>query len=278
MHRLVLSLLALSACACGAETNRYAGYIEGESVRVASPVAGRLTVLAVARGVEARAGDPLFTLEQDREQAAVSEATLGITASRAQVDQAVAQQKLAESNYQRLRDLRSREGLASQADLDKARADLDGARARVRTLEAQRSAAQAQASQAQWQLTQKTVAAPVTGLVEDTIYRVGEWVPAGAPVVSLLPPENRVVRFFVPQAIAGSLAPGQAVQVHCDGCPAVVAAKLSFISPQAEYTPPVIYSRDSRQKLVFLIEARVEPAQAATLHPGQPVDVELGGR
>jgi HlyD family secretion protein len=267
--------MLLAGCGSG-EANRYTGYVEGESVRVSSPVAGRLTVLAVARGATAQAGDALFTLEQEREQASVSEANGGIAAVRAQIEQANAQIKLADASYQRLSELRRRQGLASQEEVDQARTSLDAARARLRELEAQRQAAEAQLSQVKWQLTQKTVTAPAAGLVEDTIYRIGEWVPAGSPVVSLLPPANRLVRFFVPETVVGGLKAGQGVTLHCDGCAAPVAAKISFISAEAEFTPPVIYSRETRHKLVFLIEARPAPAEAETLHPGQPVEVELG--
>lgn len=275
MQRGWIAVLIALLCGCDKPPTRYSGYVEGDSVRVAAPVGGRLTVLAVARGASAGAGEALFTLEQELEQASVAEVAGGIAAVRAQAEQGAAQLKLAEANYQRLRELRSRQGLVSQEALDQARSALDGARARLRELEAQRHASEAQMSQAHWQLNQKTVTAPVAGLVEDTIYRVGEWVPAGAPVVLLLPPENRLVRFFVPEAVAGGLAPGRGLKVWCDGCPAPVAAKVSFISPKAEYTPPVIYSRETRAKLVFLVEAVFDPATAAKLHPGQPVDVQI---
>ena len=119
------------------------------------------------------------------------------------------------------------------------------------------------------------VTAPVTARVQDTFFVEGEWVPAGRPVASLLPPGNVKIRFYVPQGILGSLSPGKDVEVRCDGCPEAIAAKISFISSQAEYTPPVLYSKDSRGKLVFLVEARPAPADAARLRPGQPVDVRL---
>jgi HlyD family secretion protein len=270
----VLIAVMLAGCS-DPDSGRHTGYVEGESVRVSAPAAGRLTALSVTRGATANAGDALFTLEQEREQAFVSEASGGIAAVRAQIEQAKAQLTLAEANYRRLTELRRRQGLASQEDVDQARTRLAAAQARMRELEGQRHSAEAQLSAVQWQLTQKTVSAPVTGLVEDTIYRVGEWVPAGAPVVSLLPMENRFVRFFVPETSVGALKPGQDVTLHCDGCASTVAAKISFISPQAEFTPPVIYSRETRHKLVFLVEARPAPADAASLHPGQPVEVEI---
>ena len=99
--------------------------------------------------------------------------------------------------------------------------------------------------------------------------------PAGAPVVSLLPPQNIKARFFVPETVLGAVRIGQQVEMRCDGCAAPVAAQITFISPQAEFTPPVIYSRDARAKLVFLIEARAAPGDAVKLHPGQPLEVRL---
>jgi HlyD family secretion protein len=114
--------------------------------------------------------------------------------------------------------------------------------------------------------------------VEDTLFRVGEWVPAGSPVVSLLEPAGVKVRFFVMQAQLPALKLGDAVSVECDGCPQPVPARISFIANQAEYTPPVIYSREQRSKLVFLVEARPNAADAPKLHPGQPVEVRLQGK
>jgi HlyD family secretion protein len=119
------------------------------------------------------------------------------------------------------------------------------------------------------------VSSTVTGTIADTLFVPGEWVPAGAPVVSVLPPGNVKVRFFVAETRLGALRVGQKVALACDGCAAPIAASISFIAPQAEYTPPVIYSRDNRAKLVFLVEARPDAQDAVKLHPGQPVDVTL---
>jgi HlyD family secretion protein len=107
------------------------------------------------------------------------------------------------------------------------------------------------------------------------MFRVGEWVAAGDPVVRMLPPENIKVRFFVPQPVLGSLTIGGKVSLHCDGCAADLPATITFVSPQAEYTPPVIYSNETRSKLIFMIEAHPSPADALKLHPGQPIAVRL---
>jgi HlyD family secretion protein len=100
---------------------------------------------------------------------------------------------------------------------------------------------------------------------------------AGTPVVSLLPPENIFVRFFVPETELSRIHRGDSVALVCDGCRADLLATISFISPQAEYTPPLIYSESSKAKLVFLVEARPRPDQAAGLNPGQPIEVRPTG-
>jgi HlyD family secretion protein len=153
---------------------------------------------------------------------------------------------------------RDKEIAAAQADVEAARAVL---------------------AQSDWRLAQRAIAfnaaPPAKALVHDTFYSEGEWVAAGSPVVSLLPPGNIKLRFFVPETAVGALTLGQAVRAVCDGCSAPVSAKISYISRQAEFTPPVIYSREQRAKLVFLIEARPAPADAVRLKPGQPLDVSL---
>ena len=129
--------------------------------------------------------------------------------------------------------------------------------------------------QATWKLQQKEVASPRDGLVFDILYREGEWVAAGNPVVQVLPPENLEVRFFVPETLVGKLVIGQNIRVHCDGCSAEVPAAITFISTQCEYTPPVIYSNENRSKLVFMVIAKAPVDKATVLHPGQPLEVTL---
>jgi HlyD family secretion protein len=268
-----MMVVAVLLAACDAPDATLQGYVEGEHVRVAAPVAGQLQELAVARGASVESGAPLFVLEQALEAAGVTEAGESIGAIRAQADQAEAAFRLAEANLKRLTELRAK-GLASQEQVDEARTEHRRSDARRREMAASRRTAEARLDQARWQLTHKSVIAPAAGLVDDTFYRVGEWVPAGAPVVSILPPQNRVVRFFVPEARLAALRPGQAIEVRRDGAGAV-AATITFIAPRAEFTPPVIYSQDARAKLVFMVEARPAPADAAALHPGQPVDVVI---
>ena len=310
-RRVLIFLLALVACT-GEEPRRYQGYAEGEYVRVAAPFSGTLQLLAVKRGAQVKAGDALFALEQENEAAARREARerlqnaeaqlanlqkgkrpTEIEAIRAQLAQAEAALQLSATQLKRQEQLVAQNFIARER-LDEARAAHERDTQHVAELRAQLATAQLAArpdeikaaahnveaaraalAQAQWKLDQKSVEAPVAGLVQDTYFVTGEWVTANQPVVSLLPPENVKVRFFVEERRLGAVRIGQKLAVSCDGCPAPVAAEVSFISPQAEFTPPVIYSRQERAKLVFLVEARPAPGDAAKLHPGQPVEVRF---
>ena len=313
MKHLGAILLAGTLTACNdPPTGVLQGYAEGEYLRVASPVAGQLARLHVARGAEVSAGDPLFALEQENEAAARRQAqeqlrqaeaqyrnlltgkrSEEIDAIRAQLAQAEATLRFSEANLGRQEEL-VRAKFVSREAADTARSARDRDEARVSELKAQlaaaklaarpdeiraaqaaSAAAKAALAQADWRLEQKSSRAPQGARVIDTLYVQGEWVPAGLPVVTLLPAANIKVRFFVPEKILGSVRVGQSVGVRCDGCGEPIVASISYISPQAEYTPPVIYSRENRAKLVFLVEARPAPAEAAKLHPGQPVEVRL---
>jgi len=240
-------LMILFVASCGHSANdRFQGYVEGEFVYVASPLAGTLESLQVQRGQQVKAGDPLFALDETMERAAR--------------DQAKAQLVLSEAEYARQEKL-LRTGPAAQQDFDRARSTRDQDRQRLR--------------QAEWNLEQKKQTAPQTGLVYDTLFRQGEWVAAGKPVVVLLPPQNIKVRAFVPETRVGSIHYADTAQVTVDGVRDPFLGRVSYISPRAEYTPPVIYSRESRAKLVFMVESVFDPQVAANLHPGQPVDVEF---
>ena len=166
----------------------------------------------------------------------------------------------------------------AQLEADLKTAQLGARSDQIAAAEALVGSLEAALVRAEWELGQSRQAAPQSGVVFDTIYRQGEWVAAGKPVVVLLPPENIKVRAFVSQQRVGSLQLGDTVRVLVDGVAEPFEGKLSFISPKAEYTPPVIYSQENRNKLVFLVEIHFAPEVAARLHPGQPVDVQLGGR
>jgi HlyD family secretion protein len=237
--------IAFVLSSCGdPSTDRFQGYVEGEFVYVASPLAGQLDTLSVQRGQQVTTGQPLFSLDE--------------TAEKAARDMAEAALVLSEAEYKRQSEL-LRRGPASAQDYDRARSARDQDRQRL--------------TQAQWNFDQKKQAAPQAGLVYDTLFRQGEWVAAGKPVVVLLPPQNIKVRAFVPEPRVGSIHYDDPVEVTVDGVEKPFIGKVSYISPRAEYTPPVIYSRESRQKLVFMVELVFDPQVSVNLHPGQPVDV-----
>jgi HlyD family secretion protein len=301
----------LAACS-GEGSSDYQGYVEGEYVHVASPVPGRLDRLQVERGQTVAAGAPLFELESAQELAAkqqadeqlhAAEALLAdlqvgrrppeLAVTQAQIAQAVAAEEQAIQQLARDEAQFDAGGIA-EAQLESSRAQraIQGARVRelrgqldvsrlparedqLRAQTAQVAAARAAQGQAAWRLEQKRAAAHQAGLVADTLYREGEWVPAGSPVVRLLPPGNVKVRFFVPETAASGIAPGRTVRLTCDGCSAPIAAVVSFVSNEPEFTPPVIYSDATRSRLVFLVEARPAAADAPGLRPGQPVSVAL---
>jgi HlyD family secretion protein len=240
-------VIAAFLSSCGdPSTDRFQGYVEGEFVYVASPLAGQLETLSVQRGQQVTSGQSLFSLDE--------------TAEKAARDMAGAALALSEAEYKRQSEL-LRRGPASAQDYDRARSTRDQDRQRL--------------TQAQWNFDQKKQTAPQAGLVYDTLFRQGEWVAAGKPVVVLLPPQNIKVRAFVPETRVGSIHYGDPVQVTVDGVAQPFIGKVSYISPRAEYTPPVIYSRESRQKLVFMVESVFDPQLSTNLHPGQPVDVEF---
>jgi HlyD family secretion protein len=314
LESLRAAVVAIVAAVAGAGADQppiMQGYVEGEFVRVAARSAGTLEELRVARGDEVAAGALLFKLDATAELAARDQATADLAATEArladlrkgkrapeidligaQKAQAEAMLALSEVNLRRQERLAGT-AAASQEQLDAARASYQRDHARVQELEAALevarlagredelaaaeaavTAAQAALVMAKWRLDERQSSAPAAALVTDTLYRPGEHVGAGTPVVELLPPENVKLRFFVPQPLLGGLRIGDAIGFACDGCPADLTARISFIAPEAEYTPPVIYSRESREKLVFLVEAKPDPA-SPRLHPGQPVDVRL---
>jgi HlyD family secretion protein len=155
-----------------------------------------------------------------------------------------------------------------------ATAKLGGRADAIAAAEADVAAAKAALERADWSVNQKTQAAPADALVYDTLYREGEFAPAGSPVVALLPPDHLKVRFFLPEAELAALKTGDVVKVTMTGRETPIEARVSYLSPKPEYTPPVLYNRENRSKLVFMIEAvPVDATVARDLHPGQPVDV-----
>jgi HlyD family secretion protein len=290
---------------------QWQGYADADFVKVGPTQQGLLTEVNVSRGDQVAAGAPLFSQDDTADRAARDQAIRQLHQAQEQlanlqaggkpteIEQAEANLADARATLARTKaDLDRGEFLAStgtmaKETLDQRRADFQSATAKVAALEAalaqarnpsgrpQEIAAQQAAMRAlkaaleitEWRLSQRHVTAPATGRIADVLARPGETMAAGASVVSLLPPGNIFVRFFVPETDLATLHLGDRVAIVCDSCPPNLSGGVSFIAPQAEYTPPVIYSDESRAKLVFMIEARPAADQARLLNPGQPVTV-----
>ncbi len=314
LRALSVSLsLAWLLGACGPQGDRpLQGYVEGEYVRVAAPFAGAMQQLAVKRGDQVAIGAPLFSLERENEIAARRQAERQLQGAEArlanlktgkrppeiatvaeQLQQALAARELSTANLKRQESL-AKSGFISGAALDDARTALKRDQAvvaqlqasvatarmparpdEIRAAEADAAAASDALAQADWRVAQRAISAPIGGRVNDTYYVVGDWVPAGSPVVNLLPAGNVKIRFYVPEPSIGKLKPGQTLSFSCDGCGAPTPATITFISDRAEFTPPVLYSKENRAKLVYLVEAKPAPEVAVRLNPGQPVDITL---
>jgi HlyD family secretion protein len=301
----------ISACRAPSADTLH-GYVEGEFVYISAQLPGTVT-LQVAKGITVKQGEPLFSLESVAELTARDEAQRRLTqaqallqdlgkgarpteiaALQARLQEAKDARSLGELEFVRAERL-MKNGTVSVQDFDRAKSVRDQQQQLVTRLEAELQSArlggrsdqlaaaaanvralEAVAERTRWDLSRKSLRAPVGALVFDTLYRSGEFVPAGRPVVALLPPANIKVRVFVPEARLAAIHPNDPVSVTVDGTKETFSGRVSYISPRAEYTPPVIYSRESRDKLVFMVEAAFAPEVAVRLHPGQPVDLRFG--
>jgi HlyD family secretion protein len=302
----LLGLLGIEA-----DEGRYLGYVEGETSLIAPPVAGQLLERPVDRGSLVRKGDRLFVIDPAVAKAEVARAEAALAEAkarhenlltgkrpeeqdviRAQRNEVEASLAMAETELKRQAELLPR-GFTTRQAYDQAESQARQLRARLASLAAQERAGDLAARQAEiaaaaalivqneanLQQARKRLAdlmpvAPDDALVENTFFNVGEWVPAGTPVVSLLPASRVKLRFFVPEEDVARARIGRKVTFTCDGCPPDLKATIIYVSPRAEYTPPVIYSQSARSKLVFLIEARPDKVpDDIALAPGLPVSV-----
>jgi len=240
---LCVSLLALAACSKSVDPG-YQGWVEADLIFISPDEAGRIDTLSVREGDIVEKGAPLFTVDPELQQADVEMAKAALINANQALERAQILLKTAA-----------------------------GTQKTVEDAEATQRTAQARLNSAQTRLSRRKMASPVAGSVQQIYFRPGELTPATRPVVSLLPPGNIKIRFFVSETVLPQIALGDAVTVHCDGCNADVPAKVTFISRSSEFTPPVIYSLDERSKLVYLIEARTDTP--SELRVGQPVDVHF---
>ncbi len=308
----MVAILALLLAACSGGGNALVqGYVEGTYVYISPDHAGRIVARPVTAGATVAEGEILVGLDDSDEVEAVAgaearlakaEAELAnlrsgmrpveIAVIAAQLSEAQANYALAEEEYQRQLQLLER-GVVSQAAVDNAKATRDAAKASVDAIErelevaelparseviaaAERNVAAEQAAlaQAKIALERRTLKAPESALVEETFFEPGEYAAAGSAIVSLLPDANRKLRFFVPEPRLAAVSVGSRVAIACDDCPDGLEGEVTFVSSAAEFTPPVIYSKDVRDKLVFRVEAKPLGA-AAALKVGQPIDVTL---
>jgi HlyD family secretion protein len=294
------------------EDSEFPGYMEADLVLVGSEQGGRIEALAVEEGESVKQGDPVFTLESSEQEEAVAAAKARVTEAEARLAdakaevqrpdeikvleaalaQAQAMREQANNNLDRARALFEK-GWITKAQLDDAVAQHDRHEAAVAEAEkritaaklpgrsdmidaaaANAEAARHALAEAEKNLGKRKVFAPAGGTVEEVYFRPGEVVKVGQAIIALLPPRNLKVRFFVDEPDRARLRVDQRVALSCDGCPPDLHAKINFIAREAEFTPPVIFSREQRQKLVYLIEARPE-GEAEALTAGQPVTVTL---
>lgn len=307
----LIALSGLLQGCSGNEESEYQGYVEGEYVYLSSARAGRLEKLLTRKGSSVESGVLLASLESEYERQAVAKSERSLAQARALYNDMLTGRRPAEVSMAKARLAKAkadqanasaelarvealyRQNAVSRKELDNQRAvsrsadatvvemqkqvDVYNLPEREQRIVAQKAAVEADEAalaQARWELCQKEIRPPRAGLVYDTLYRVGEWVPAGSPVIQLLPPGNVKIRFFIPEKRTAALHIGDTVTVSMDG-ESPVSAKVTYIAQNAEYTPPVIYSNETRSKLCFMAEAETDERTAAGLHPGQPVSVVL---
>ena len=272
MKKLVaVSLMAVALAACSEKKDEgWLGYGEGDFAQIAAPQAGWVTNLKVERGTVVKRGDLLFVLDSTQQQASQDQAQAALEQARASLKQE--QSNLAYTRIELARQeslARAHAGTPTQLDL--ARTNEQQSVAKIGQLQAQIGQMEGNLKGAAYGLSQRQIVSQTDGPVQDIYFRPGEYVPASTPVVSVLPPANVYARFFVPETELPKVKLGQQVQVNCDGCKPMTAT-ITFIAAQAEFTPPVIFSVNNREKLVYKLEARAPGG--LSIHPGEPVTVK----
>lgn len=308
---LLLPLIIFGGCQ-RSDTQTYSGYAEGEFVNLSSTQSGKLDKLFVKRGDHVSVNKNLFALECDNEILSLKQAQADLSAAEAtlkdytkgerpeeirvieaQLSQAAANADNADKQFKRNKELYPLNAV-SKNQLDDSEALAKATDAKVKELNNALSVAKlskrtdqiaAQEKRveqlrsavklAQWKVNEKGVKSRYNALVFDTLYREGEFVPQGGIIIRILPPENIKIRFFVPQSISEKMQIGDKLSIVSRSDGKAIPANITYISPEAEYTPPIIYSNETKEKLTYMIEAYPQKNYAAQLHPGQPVEVSL---
>jgi len=265
----LLCFVVLAACKPAEKDQPWLGYGEGDFAYVSAPQAGWVTQMKVERGTQVQRGDLLFTLDSTHERSGQDQAQAQLTQARASLRQENANLAYAKVTLDRQNQL-ARANAGTPTVRDQALSNYRQSEARIRELQGQIAQMEAALSGAAYTLNQRQVVAQTEGRVQDIYFREGEYAPASTPVVSVLPPKNVFVRFFVPETEFARVHLGGKVRVSCDGCKPMDAT-VTFIAAREEFTQPVIFSVGNREKLVFKAEARTPGG--LPVHPGQPVEV-----
>ncbi|PWY56795.1 hemolysin D [Legionella qingyii] len=275
MYKLLLvgfTLFLLTACE--KENNTFSGYIDTDLVYLSADFGGRLTDLAVLKGQLVKNNQFLFKLEQTSELYNVEMSKLTQKDLLAQRQQILTQLNYNEINYRRTLEMR-KQNAASQNDLDAAQRDLNISKEQLNDIDFKIKNNQVNTADKKWQMTRKENFAPELGIIFDTYYTQGEFVQAGAPVLSLITKNNIKAIFFVPEEKLDQLRLNARVKINSDHNEHFAEGHIFFISNIAEYSPPIIYSREERQRLVFRIEVKIDSPDLEKIHLGQPVTLEL---
>lgn len=275
MIRLIFCILfSCFLSACGKHGDTYNGYIDVDFVYLSSNYPGRLAQLFVHRGEGVNQGAWLFKLEQAPEHFDVYTARYNRLNVVSQKSAVLAQIDYAEKNYQRIQKMRSGNA-ASQNDLDVAKQNLDVLKAQLAGIETQILNSRVAIADRKWVQSRKEYRASEPGIIFDTYFTEGEYVQGGQPIVSLITPSRLKVVFFIPETALSRTQLNQKIRISSDGSPNMATGRIVYISQNAQYTSPLIYSRDERASLVFRVEAKLDKPNLRSIHLGQPVSLEL---
>ncbi len=274
MRKLVMVLIAFLLYACKENEPHYNGYIDADLTYLSSNYAGRLTDLLVSRGEPVQKDQLLFKLEQTNEKFAVEMSQLNKNNLLSQKKEIIDQIHYYEINYRRTLQMRQQHA-ASQNDLDVAKRDLDVSRSQLKAIDFQIESSQVDTADKNWKIARKENYANDNGIIFDTYFTKDEYVQTGQPVLSLITKHNIKVIFYVPEKALSNILLNSKIKISTDNNPTFATGTIRYISNIAQYTPPIIYSREERQELVFRIEAKIDTPNLNQIHLGQPVTLEM---